>query len=33
LNSTSISGATFSYGNNRIFDNGPGDAPTLISQQ
>jgi hypothetical protein len=33
FNSTSISGATLSYGNNRIFDNGPGDAPTLISQQ
>jgi hypothetical protein len=33
FNATSINGSTFSYGNNRIFDNGAGDAPTLISQQ
>jgi hypothetical protein len=33
FNSTSINGSTFSYGNNRIFDNGAGTAPTLISQQ
>jgi hypothetical protein len=33
FNNSSISGSTSSYGNNRIFDNGPGDAPTLISQQ
>jgi hypothetical protein len=33
FNSTSISGSTLSYGNNRIFDNGAGTAPTLIAQQ
>jgi uncharacterized Zn-binding protein involved in type VI secretion len=33
FNTSSISGPTSSYGNNRIFDNGPGTAPTLISQQ
>jgi hypothetical protein len=33
FNSTSINGSTLSYGNNRIFDNGAGNAPTLISQQ
>jgi hypothetical protein len=33
FNSVSIAGSTFSYGNNRIFDNGAGDAPTLLSQQ
>jgi hypothetical protein len=33
FNSSSIAGSTFSYGNNRIFDNGVGDAPTIISQQ
>jgi hypothetical protein len=33
FNSASIAGSTFSYGNNRIFDNGAGDAPVLISQQ
>jgi hypothetical protein len=33
FNAASIAGSTFSYGNNRIFDNGAGDAPTLISQQ
>jgi hypothetical protein len=33
FNSASIAGSTFSYGNNRIFDNGAGTAPTIISQQ
>jgi hypothetical protein len=33
FNSSSIAGSTFSYGNNRIFDNGAGNAPALISQQ
>jgi hypothetical protein len=33
FNTSSISGTTMSYGNNRIFGNGGGDAPTLISQQ
>jgi hypothetical protein len=33
FNTSSISGATMSYGNNRLYGNGPGDAPTLISQQ
>jgi hypothetical protein len=33
FNTTSIAGSTFSYGNNRIFDNGAGNAPALISQQ
>jgi hypothetical protein len=33
FNSASISGTTMSYGNNRLFGNGAGDAPTLISQQ
>jgi hypothetical protein len=33
FNTSSINGSTFSYGNNRIFDNGPGNAPTLIAQQ
>jgi hypothetical protein len=33
FNSTSISGSTFSFGNNRLVGNGPGTAPTLISQQ
>jgi hypothetical protein len=33
FNTSSISGATMSYGNNRLFGNGGGTAPTLISQQ
>jgi hypothetical protein len=33
FNTSSIHGSTLSYGNNRIFGNGAGDAPTLISQQ
>jgi hypothetical protein len=33
FNSTSISGPTFSFGNNRLVGNGGGTAPTLISQQ
>jgi hypothetical protein len=33
FNSSSIAGSTFSYGNNRLFGNGGGDAPTLLSQQ
>jgi hypothetical protein len=33
FNSTSISGSTFSFGNNRLVGNGGGTAPTLISQQ
>jgi hypothetical protein len=33
FNTSSISGATMSYGNNRLFGNGGGDAPMLISQQ
>jgi hypothetical protein len=33
FNNSSISGATMSYGNNRIYGNGPGDAPTPIGQQ
>jgi hypothetical protein len=33
FNTSSISGSTMSYGNNRLFGNGGGDAPTLISQQ
>jgi hypothetical protein len=30
LNSSSISGTTMSYGNNRLFLNGPGTAPTPV---
>jgi hypothetical protein len=33
FNTSSISGATMSFGNNRLVGNGGGDAPTLISQQ
>jgi hypothetical protein len=33
FNTSSISGATMSYGNNRLYGNGGGTAPTLISQQ
>jgi hypothetical protein len=33
FNTSSISGTTMSYGNNRLFGNGGGDAPTLIAQQ
>jgi hypothetical protein len=33
FNTSSINGLTFSYGNNRLFGNGAGDAPTLIGQQ
>jgi hypothetical protein len=33
FNSTSISGSTFSFGNNRLVGNGAGTAPTLIAQQ
>jgi hypothetical protein len=33
FNSSSISGSTFSFGNNRLVGNGAGDAPTLVSQQ
>jgi hypothetical protein len=33
FNNSSINGSTFSYGNNRLFGNGAGTAPTLISQQ
>jgi hypothetical protein len=33
FNASSISGTTMSYGNNRIFGNGGGAAPTLIGQQ
>jgi hypothetical protein len=33
FNTSSISGTTMSYGNNRIFGNGGGTAPTLIAQQ
>jgi hypothetical protein len=33
FNTSSISGTTMSYGNNRIFGNGGGDAPTLVAQQ
>jgi hypothetical protein len=33
FNTKSISGSTFSFGNNRLVGNGAGDAPTLISQQ
>jgi hypothetical protein len=33
FNTSSISGATMSYGNNRLYGNGPGTAPTLIGQQ
>jgi hypothetical protein len=33
FNTSSISGATMSYGNNRLFGNGGGDVPTLINQQ
>ena len=30
LNTSSISGTTMSYGNNRLFENGPGTAPTPV---
>jgi hypothetical protein len=33
FNTSSIAGSVLSYGNNRIFANGAGNAPTLISQQ
>jgi hypothetical protein len=33
FNTSSIFGTTMSYGNNRLFGNGGGTAPTLISQQ
>jgi hypothetical protein len=33
FNNTSIIGPAMSYGNNRIFGNGAGTAPTLIGQQ
>jgi hypothetical protein len=33
FNTSSISGTTMSYGNNRLFGNGGGAAPTLIGQQ
>jgi hypothetical protein len=33
FNTSSIYGATMSYGNNRLFGNGGGDAPTLVGQQ
>jgi hypothetical protein len=33
FNTSSISGTTMSYGNNRLSGNGGGDAPTLIAQQ
>jgi hypothetical protein len=33
LNATSTNGPTFSHGNNRLFGNGAGDTPKLISQQ
>jgi hypothetical protein len=33
FNTSSISGTIMSYGNNRIFGNGGGTAPTLIGQQ
>jgi hypothetical protein len=33
FNTSSISGATLSYGNNRLYGNGSGTAPTPISQQ
>jgi hypothetical protein len=33
FNTSSISGSTISYGNNRLFGNGGGDAPTLVGQQ
>jgi hypothetical protein len=33
FNTTSISGSTFSFGNNRLVGNGGGDAPTLVGQQ
>jgi hypothetical protein len=33
FNASSIFGSTMSYGNNRIFGNGGGNAPTLIGQQ
>jgi hypothetical protein len=33
FNNSSISGATMSYGNNRLYGNGAGDAPSPISQQ
>jgi hypothetical protein len=33
FNTSSISGATMSFGNNRLVGNGGGDAPTLVGQQ
>jgi hypothetical protein len=33
FNTSSITGSTFSFGNNRLVGNGAGDAPTLIAQQ
>jgi hypothetical protein len=33
FNNSSINGSTLSFGNNRLVGNGPGTAPTLISQQ
>jgi hypothetical protein len=33
FNTVSISGSTFSFGNNRLVGNGSGTAPTLIAQQ
>jgi hypothetical protein len=33
FNTSSIAGSVLSYGNNRIFANGAGNAPTLIGQQ
>ena len=33
FNTSSIAGSVLSYGNNRIFSNGAGNPPTLISQQ
>jgi hypothetical protein len=33
FNTSSINGSALSYGNNRLFGNGAGNAPTLISQQ
>jgi hypothetical protein len=33
FNTSSISGATTSYGNNRIYGNGGGTTPTVTAQQ
>jgi hypothetical protein len=33
FNTSSISGTTMSFGNNRLVGNGPGTAPTLVAQQ